>query len=249
MPWVETSSESFSARHDAADSAQVEMLLERLEGFRASLQEHFELTPRAIAVVIHPSALQLALARPWLPLARLATAPAARRYLAGWSGPGEIHVLSPAALEARASAVPGSREALRLCAEHEYAHLVVAANNSELPPPFTGRRLQRYLRWAWLTEGAASFFSGQVRFLRPALARRLREGPAPSLPPSARDAQLLGGTVLSLLEEGAGTAACVQLTTQLDPRGPRAAIEHAFARSVDEVQHDWRRHLAALAAG
>jgi hypothetical protein len=249
VPWVETSSESFAARHDAADAAAVGDLLERLEGFRSSLEEHFVSTPAQTAVVIHPSTWQLALARPWMPLARLVTAPAGRRYLTGWSGPGEIHVLSPAALEARASAVPGSRQALLLSAEHEYAHLVVAAHNPHLPPPFTGRRLQRYARWAWLTEGAATFFSGQVRFLRPALARRLREGPALSLPPSPRDAQLLGGTVLSLLERGAGIAACVELATQVDPGGPRVAIERAFARGLDEVQDDWRRHVAALAAG
>ena len=249
MPWVETTSASFAARHDAAETDQVKALLERLEGFRSSLEEHFAIAPAPTDVVIHPSPWQLAMARPWLPLARLATAPASRRYLAGWSSPGEIHVLSPATLEARASAVPGSLEALRLSAEHEYAHLVVAANNPELPPPFSGLRLRRHLRWAWLSEGAASFFSGQVRYLRPALTRRLREGPAPSLPPSLRDAQLLGGTVLLLLERGAGTAARVELVTRLDPGGPRVAIERAFARGLEEVEHDWRVHLAALAAG
>jgi hypothetical protein len=236
------------ARHESGDARAAAALLERLEAFRGRLAPVFAEVPDGVSVVMHPSAIQLSLSRPWLPLARLATVPAARRYLAGWFGPDEIHVLGPAALESRASAVPGSREALALSAEHEYAHLVVAANNPGLPPPFTGATLREYVRWAWHCEGAATFLSGQVRHLRPALARRLREGKQPSFPPSPRDAQLLGGTVFSLLEEGAGHDACVDLATSLHPAGPVAAIERAFARERSEVERDWRDHLGALAA-
>lgn len=249
MAWVETASGSFSARHESKDARAAGALLERLEGFRDRLGDSFDTVPEGVAVVMHPSSLQLALSRPWLPVARLIAAPSARRYLAGWFGPDEIHVLAPAALEARASAVPGSREALQLSAEHEFAHLAVAANNPDLPPPFTGSKLRQYVRWAWHCEGAAGFFSGQVRHLRPALARRLREGPRPSFPPSARDAQLLGGTVYSLLEEGAGREACVELATTLDPAGPTAALERAFLRDLSEVESDWRRYLTTLASG
>ena len=67
----------------------------------------FGRTPWDVAVVIHPSPLELALAHPWLPLARMFAAPASRRYFAGWFARGEIHVLAPEALEARASRVPG----------------------------------------------------------------------------------------------------------------------------------------------
>lgn len=248
MAWVETASESFTARHASDDAPAAAALLERLETFRDRLAPSFAVVPEGVSVVVHPSAVQLSLSRPWLPLARLVTVPAARRYLTGWFGPDEIHVLGPAALESRASAVPGSREALALSAEHEYAHLVVAANNPGLPPPFTGPKLRKYVRWAWHCEGAATYLSGQVRHLRPALARRLREGKQPSFPPSPRDAQLLGGTVFSLLEEGAGNEACIDLATSLHPAGPVAAIERAFARERAEVERDWRDHLGALAA-
>ena len=37
-----------------------------------------------------------------------------------------------------------------------YAAVVVGANNPELPPPFTPGSFMRYLRWAWLAQGAAS---------------------------------------------------------------------------------------------
>ena len=249
MPWVETQSLSFSARHEEADSEAAAGLLDRLETFRAELGERFEATPLDVSVVMHPRPSHLALAHPWLPLARMVAAPASRRYVAGWFATGEIHVLAPAALETRASAVPGSLEALRLSPLHEYAHLVVGANNPGLPPPFGPRSFGRYLRWAWLCEGAATHFAGQTRHLRPAIARRLKEGGKPSFPPSARDAPLLGGTVFGLLAEGAGDEACAALASRLDPDGPRSALERAFARPLDEVEPDWRDYLATFTVG
>jgi hypothetical protein len=247
MAWVETQSISFAARHETSDAEAAHSLLERLEKFRAELDGTFDTTPWGISVVIHPSALQLNLAQPWLPLARLAAAPASRRYFAGWFSSGEIHVLSPEALRSRASRVPGSREALALSPMHEYAHLVVGANNAALPPPFNPGSFRRYVEWAWLCEGAATYFSGQTRHLRPAIVRRLREGGKASFPPSTRDAHLLGGTVFGLLAEGDSRAACVALASSLDPGGPRAALERAFARPVEEVEQDWRDYLAELA--
>jgi hypothetical protein len=241
--WTETQSRSFSARHEEGDTGEVEALLDTLEDFRSELAERFENLPEDVALIVHDRPYQLTLAQPWLPLARMAAAPAARRYLAGWYSRHEIHVLSASALEERASNVAGSREALRLTPLREYTHLVVAANNPGLPPPFTPASFRRYLRWAWLAEGAASFFSWQVDHLRPAIARRLREGARPSFPPSGRDALLLGGTVFSLLDETAGEPACVELASQLHPGGPRAAVEKAFARPFLEVEHAWRELL------
>ncbi|HEX8066055.1 MAG TPA: hypothetical protein VF520_05975 [Thermoleophilaceae bacterium] len=247
MAWVESHSPSFSARHEEEDADAAATVLEALELFRERLAAAFETTPGEVAVVIHPQPLALAMAHPWLPLARALSAPAGRRYMAGWFARGEIHVLSPAALEERASAVPGSREALMLTPLHEYAHLVVGANNPAVPPPFTPRSFLRYARSAWLCEGAATHLAGQVPHLRPAIARRLREGSRPSFPPSARDAPLLGGTVFALLEEGAGPEACVELAARRPERG-RAAIEQAFARPLAEVERHWRERLDGLRA-
>ena len=248
MAWDESHSSHFSARHESGDARAARKLLARLEEFRHELGIRLGSVPPGVSVVIHPRNWQLSLAHPWLPLARLAAAPASRRYFAGWFGAHEIHVLAPEALEQRASSVPGSADALRLTPLHEYAHVVLGSVNPQLPPPFNPGSFRRYLRWAWLCEGAATWLSGQVGHLRPAIVRRLREGPEPSFPPSARDAFLLGGTVFSLLEEGAGAGACVDLATQLEPEGPAASIARAFARPRAEVERDWRDYLDELTA-
>jgi hypothetical protein len=239
---------SFSARHETRHADAAAELLERLEEFRGELEGVFERTPWDVAVVIHPSAFELALAHPWLPLARMFAAPASRRYFAGWFARGEIHVLAPEALDARASRVPGSREALVRSPYHEYAHLALAENNPALPPPFSVRTFRRYLELAWVCEGAATWLAGQTRHLRPAIARRMREGKPPSFPPAAADAQLLGGTVFSLLERAAGRRACVELAKVQHRREARAAIELAFARPVAEVEGDWREYLETFSA-
>jgi hypothetical protein len=248
VPWVETHSLSFSARHGSADASAAEVLLDRLEAFRGRLEERFPIAAGGVAVVVHPRAAQLDLAAPWLPLARAATAPGSRRYVAGWFTRAKIHTLSPRALEDRASAVPGSREALGLAPLHEYVHVVVGANCPGLPPPFGPASFVRYLRLAWLCEGAATHFSGQSRLLRGAVARRLREGSSPSFPPSAADALLLGGTVFDLLEDEGRGDGCVELATRLEVGGSKRAIERAFGRPLREVEHDWRERLAAFAA-
>ncbi len=250
MAWVETHSLSFTARHDEADAAPAADLLQDLESFRAELAELFERTPGDIAVIIHPRSHELLLAQPWLPLARLAASPASRRYMVGWFSKTEIHVLAPDVLAARASPGEGSREALMLSPLHEYAHLVVGANNPGLPPPFNPGSFRRYLRWAWLAEGAAAQLSGQTPHLRAAVARRLHEGDAPAFPPAPRDAPLLGGTLLDMLEEETGGPdALVQLASRLDPDGAERAIERAFGRPLHEVERDWRARLSSAGAG
>jgi hypothetical protein len=248
VTWVETNSASFEARHEAADANAVMALLDRLEEFRADLERRFRRMPEEVTVVVHGSPAMLAVAHPWLELARLAASPASRRYYGGWFTRGEIHVLSPRLLERRASKVKGSAQALRLSPLHEYAHLVIGANNSQLPPPFNPRSFRNYLRWAWLCEGAATWLAGQTRHLAPAISARLRDGRRPDMPPSPRDAMLLGGSVFDLLERGAGAEACVELCSRLDPEGSDAAVEHAFARPLGEVRREWLVYLDQLTA-
>jgi hypothetical protein len=249
VPWVESHSLSFSARHESAQADEASAVLESLERFRDELAQLFERTPGEVSVVIHPRPAMLAFAHPWMPLARVMAAPASRRYFAGWFTSAEIHVLARPALERRASGVAGSLEALLLTPRHEYAHLVVGANNPDLPPPFSGGGFRRYMRWAWLCEGAAAHFSGQTPHLRAAIVRRLHEGQRPDFPPAPRDAQLLGGTVFSLLEELSGTRAAVGLAEATrDDDGPRRAIEWAFGRRAAEVERDWRDYLESLKA-
>ncbi len=118
-------------------------------------------------MVLHSSLAQLDAAQPWVPLARRLTAPAARRYVVGWAGTRELHVLCPRLLAHRASNVEGSLEMLMLAPSALLARRYVAANHPKLPPPATPGRIARWSRWAWLVEGAAQWLSGQTRHVRP----------------------------------------------------------------------------------
>ncbi len=248
MPWVESFSPSFSARHESSQADDAAQVLDDLEVFRAKLGRVFPSTPGEVTVVIHPRPAALALAHPWLPLARRLSAPAARRYYAGWFSEDAIHVLSPEALRARASGGEGSLEALLLSPRHEYAHLVLGAHNPGLPPPFRPRGFGRYLQLAWLAEGAAAWLSGQVPHLRPAITRRLREGGRPSFPPGPRDALILGGTVFSMLDEEAGPRAAVELARSIPAERAETALTRAFERPLGELTRDWREYLDELRA-
>lgn len=252
MPWIESASASFRARHDSADADDVERVLYSLERTRERLSDYFEHARGEFTVVAHRSTLSLAMANPAFPLVWLATAPAARRYVAGWAGGDELHVLAPGALESRASNVPGSREMLELAAAALYARRVITASNTELARAHRPRRSALELRWAWLVEGAARWFSGQTEHARPAIARRMREGgPArrPTFPPGLRDAPLLGGTVIDLVVREEGEGAAVELASHLHPQGARAALSKAFrGRPLSHSERAWRSHLARWTA-
>jgi hypothetical protein len=249
MPWVESASRSFRARHDAATRDDAERMLHALELEREQLAGYFPATVDGLTVVLHRSAVSLAIARPVVPVVWIATAPAARRYLAGWVGGHELHTLTPAALESRASSVPGSREMLARTATSLYARRVIAESNRDLPRRVRPARLVAELRWSWLLEGAARWFSGQTDHARPAIARRLHEGGTPTFPPGVRDALLLGGTVIDLLAREQGELAAAEFACRLDPRGPRAALAGAFdGRPLHRTEEAWRVHLRTLVA-
>jgi hypothetical protein len=124
-----------------------------------------------------------------------------------------------------------------------YCQMVLAANNERLPPMWTPRRFISYLRWAWLVEGAAQYFSGQTALFRAAVITRLREGAKPSFPPSRRDAVILGGTVFDLLDRHAGPEACAMLVARLRREGPRGNLELSFDASLREIERAWREQL------
>lgn len=248
MAWIESVSPSFRARHESSQANAAEQVLDGLELARERLADRFPQTVGDVAVVLHGSMASLSIARPVMPVAWILTAPPARRYLGGWCGREELHVLAPDALDLRASNVSGSREMLALTAEALYARRVITENNRDLPRRFTPYRAAAELRWAWLLEGAARWFSGQTALARPAIARRLREGRNPSFPPGVRDAVLLGGTVIDLLVRERGEAAAAQLACRLDPQGARPAISRAFrGRPATETEGAWRSHLARMA--
>jgi len=201
-----------------------------------------------VTVVLHNSALELDLAQPLLPVVRRLTAPAARRYLAGWSGGSALHVLAPRVLAARAANVEGSREMLLLTPAALYVQLVVAECNPALPPPWSVRSTGRASKWAWLLAGTAQWFSGQTAHAGPALARRLREGDRPEFPPALSDAALLGGTVIDLIAREEGVQRAVDLASSLPSGGPREALVAVFGgRAMVHSEGTWRAHLARMA--
>jgi hypothetical protein len=246
MAWTETVSEAFRARHDERDAADAVRVLEGLEALRERLGGLLGAVPGEVAVILHDSTAALAVAQPALPALWAVTAPAARRYLAGWYSRSEVHVLTPRLLRARASSVPGSREMLARTPASLYARLAVGSANPALPPPFTPRRFRRLLALAWLAEGAGQLLGGQTAHARPAIARRLREGGRPAFPPGLRDAALLGGTVLDLLARERGMPAVARLAARADPASATAGLRDAFDRPLGQVESAWRAHLARM---
>lgn len=248
MTWAESVSPSFRARHASGHADEADRLLTTLERVRDRLSLVFPRTTADVVVVLHETPLSLAASNPLLSVRRAATAPAARRYVAGWSGRRELHVLGGRALAARASSVPGSREMLQLTAPVLYTRRVIIENHRELARARLPARAAAELGWAWLLEGAARWFAGQTAHARPAIARHLREGRRASFPPGLRDATLLGGTVVDLLVRQRGERAAAAMATRLHPRGARAALSEAFGGvPATRLEGAWRAHLADLA--
>jgi hypothetical protein len=219
-------------------------VLAQLEYARERLERRLEVSLGELAVVLHGSPAQLDAAQPWLSVQRRLTAPAARRYVVGWAGERELHVLSPRLLAQRASNVEGSLEMLMLAPPALLARRAVAERHPGFPPPLGPLRLRRWLRSAWFVEGAAQWLSGQTRHVRPAVTRRLREGGAPAFPPGRGDALLLGGTVFDLLAREEGERAALAAARE----GPDHLLEHGFrGRGLRRTEDAWRSHLGRLA--
>ena len=239
--WLETQTEHFTARHSELDADGAAAVLAMLERARAAMAGRLHELPSGVSVVLHGTTVQLHVAQPLLPLAVRLTAPASRRYIVGWPSRDTVHVLAPGVLEERASAVPGSREMLLLAPAALYAQLAIRASNPRLARA-------RRLRWAWLGLGAAQYLSGQTAHARPAVKRRLYEGPEPSFPPALRDAHLLGGTVLDLLAREEGDEAVAGLVAVAGDAPVGETLVRAFhGRDVRHTEATWRAHLARIA--
>ncbi len=250
MTWLESASETFVARHDERDAPDAVQVLRTLEGARVHLERKLGTRVGELAVILHGAEAQLDAAAPLLPVQRRLTAPAGRRYVVGWAGEHELHVLAPRALARRASNVEGSLELLMLAPTALLARRLVVEEHPRFRPQMGPRMLVRYNRWAWLLEGAAQYFSGQADHARPVIARRLREGAAPAFPPERADATLLGGSVFDLLCREEGEAAGVALARGATPDSPRRALEAAFhGRALRHTEGTWRAHLTRMAEG
>src|SRR5688572_10844664 len=98
VPWVETPSLSFTARHEASQSDDALAVLEDLEQHRARLEQLLPRVPANVTVILHDSPVQLYFASPLLLLTRRLASRAGRRYMVGWYRSGEVHTLSGPAL-------------------------------------------------------------------------------------------------------------------------------------------------------
>ena len=219
----------------------------RLSARARRLAQLFPRTVDGITVVMHDRTASLMAASPLLALAWAASARPARRYLAGWVTRDEIHLLAPSVLaaprvhRARLGADARARAGVAVRAPGDPASATTSCTTR------TRRRRPRMLRWAWLLEGGARWFSGETAHARAAIARRLHEGGQPSFPPGLRDAALLGGTVIDLVAREQGEQAAAQFATRLHPQGPRAALVKAFeGRPLVHTEGAWRSHLARL---
>ena len=244
MVWAESVSPSFRARHHIEDADSADRVLYALEDTRARLEALFARTPEGMTVVLHGGPFGLAFTNPLLPAIWAIATPASRRYIAGWVGARELHVLSPQALANRASNVDGSREMLALTPDALYARRVIAENSPALVKATPPRRIEMELRFAWLIEGGARWFAGQTDHAGTAIARRLRESAPPAFPPRLCDAALLGQTVIDLLARTQGEQAAARFVCRPKP------LTTAFGvRSLRKLDHAWRSHLLELAAG
>ena len=234
MPWVESVSPSFRARHDSAHADDADRVLQSLERTRERLAELF---PRTVgehhgrAAPLSP--LSLSLSNPLLPLTWLATAPAARRYVAGWAGAGELHVLAPDALDA--ARVERPRLARDARAHRRLRCTRRRRDRREQPRTCPANAhagpAALELRWAWLLEGAARWFSGQTEHARPAIARRLREGGRPSFPPACATPPCSAGPCSTCSRARRASARPRASSRRLHPQGARAAL--SARRSAD----------------
>ena len=98
MAWAESTSPSFACRHSSARSADAARVLRLLERTRERLIEHYPDPGAGLTVVLHDSPQALVLSNPLMPLVWGLTARRARRYVTGWAGRHELHVLAPRAL-------------------------------------------------------------------------------------------------------------------------------------------------------
>src|SRR5579875_2827166 len=216
MPWIESASESFSCRHASADTVDAARVLRQLERVRERLSTQLpQPVPAELTVVLHDSPHALVLSNPLMPVIWALTARPARRYVAGWVGRHELHVLSPRALRDRASGVSGSFEMLALAPASLYTKRVIIGTNRELQQARLPTRSWAELRWAWLVDGAARWLSGESGHGRSVVGQYMRSGHRPRFPPSARDAPLLAPTLMELLAERHGPSAVRRLVGRL----------------------------------
>ncbi len=250
MAWTESTSASFACRHSSERTPDAARVLRLLEQTRARLAEQLPEIEGEITVVLHDSPQALVLSNPLMPLIWCLTSQRARRYVTGWAGRDELHVLSPRALRDRASNTAGSFEMLALAPASLYAKRVVVGANRELQSARLPARSWAELRWAWLVEGASRWLSGESGHARAVVGQYVRSGRRPHFPPGPRDAPLLAAPLIELLAEQEGERGVARLVGRLHTGGADAALLHAFpGQGLASIESEWRSRLRRLGEG
>lgn len=225
-------------------------MLRLLEQTRERLAEHFGRLDTETTVVLHDSPQALVLSNPLMPLIWGLTSRRARRYVTGWAGRHELHVLSPRALRDRASNTTGSFEMLALAPASLYAKRVIIGGNRELQSARLPARSWAELRWAWLVEGASRWLSGESGHARAVVGQYMRSDRRPHFPPGPRDAPLLAPVLIGMLAEQHGPGAVARLAGRLHAGGADAALRQAFAgQDLSNIESEWRSRLRRLGEG
>lgn len=250
MAWTESTSASFACRHSSERTADAARVLRLLERTRERLSEHFPRVEDELTVVLHDSPHALVLSNPLLPAVWALSSRRARRYVTGWAGRHELHVLSPRALRERASGTSGSFEMLALAPASLYAKRVVVGSNRELQSARLPARSWAELRWAWLVEGASRWLSGESAHSRAVVGQYMRSGRRPRFPPGPHDAPLLAPSLIELLAERHGQGGVARLAGRLHTGGSQAALLHAFpGEGLSSIESEWRSRLRRLGEG
>ncbi len=93
--WTESTSNLFRVRFDDDSRTEVEELVHVLETYAVRLEAHGLILPPHPTVVVHPTAMSLALAQPAYVAASALTDTHGRKYLASWTAGTTLHLIAP----------------------------------------------------------------------------------------------------------------------------------------------------------
>ncbi len=241
--WTESNSTRFRVRFDDESRTEVEEVVHYLETLAARLEAHGLELPDHPAIVVHPTAFSLGLAQPAFLAAQSFTESNGRKYLASWTAGSTLHLIAPGRLMRGTEGHITARDALERAPAVGLAHLALGNVN----PQLSLHRAVRKRAWFWLAWGAGQTLAGQVPALASTIAARRRERRALQLPPPARDAVALGGSVVELVRRDRGLTALVKLLLAPLPTRPEDWLHHALpGAGTTERDVHWRMLLDEL---
>ena len=174
---------------------------------------------------------------------------ARRRDATSSAGPAEreLHVLAPRLLAQRASNVEGSLEMLMLAPSALLARRALARRHPGLPPPLGPRPASRAgCAGRGSSRARAQWLSGQTRHVRPAVARRLREGARAGVPAQPRATRRCSAAPCSTCWRARRASGLRRARRGPHRDGADAALDDAFdGRGVRHTEAAWRSHLRA----